>query len=126
MLRLQAETEALLVLLSPFANTCAIEEVARVKLNPRLCRVDIHYATAGFFVDGCRKREFVTLLIEDPVVIVSQPELQLLIRVVDPCTDRSWSSEIHRSPLHIPQFARRDERRIDWRKLVGVDREIVG
>lgn len=125
MLGLEAEPKAMFVLLAPFTHVCTVEEIARIELYAGLGRQHFHNTAARFLIgSGCQAKR-VRSLVQNPVVIVPSPVLELIVRIINTGTDCSCSCEIHRRPFHAFQLASRDEARLDRRESAGIDEELV-
>ena len=58
-------------------------------------------------------------------MVVPVSKFQLLIIRVDPRADGRWLAEIERCAFNFPQFTGWNQRAINRRKLIGVDRHYV-
>jgi hypothetical protein len=90
----EAEAVAIFVDVALLAGDGAVEKISGVELDAGLSGGDFHDAAAGRLVDAGGEDEalFVTLTIEDPVVVVAVAEDELVIVVADagaPLTGRS-------------------------------------
>ena len=125
MLRLQAESVALLVSVSLFSNDGSVQEITGIQLHRRFCRVDLKHSTAIRFASSGRQREAVVLPLDHEIVIVAMPDHQLLVVVVDSGANRRGRREIQRGSFYRPNFAGRDERFVGRREAVGVEHDFV-
>src|ERR1700756_3932868 len=96
MLRFQAERVALLVDLAFLTMRRAVKKIPRIKLDSRLCRQNLQDTPALRIARHSRQLNprKSGLSVENPVVIVAPPKLQLLVLSVDPLADRHRPSEI--------------------------------
>src|SRR5438034_8743942 len=125
MLRLEAQARAPAVHVPGLARDRAVEEIARVELQPRLSRRDVERAPARRLLEARRMQEAVAIPIEDPVVIVAGREAQLLVAGIDARADRRGVPEIERRAVDGCEIARGDQRRAYRREPIGVDRQAV-
>src|SRR5215475_11519462 len=122
MLCLEAEAVALVVGLAGFAlHLC--KKVADVKLDARLGRPDFHSPGRLRIIYLRRLTQYSGLAVDDEVVVVAAAELQLLVVLIDARADRRGLCEVERRAFDAPQFACRDQSRVDRREAVGVDRQ---
>ena len=84
MLGFQAQRGALRIDMSVFAGNRSIQATGGIKLNARFSRVDFHNAPRGGLINLRCQSQSLTLPLDHKVVIVSSPELQLLVVLIDP------------------------------------------
>ena len=127
-LGLQRKAIALAVLPATRAVQRAVEEVARVELDPRLVGLDRQQASAGRIEQlGCSV-ELTRLgrwVVEHEVVVIPTSEHELLVAVADALADRVERREIERRSEHRPDLSGRDQSAIDRGEVVGVDPQLV-
>ncbi len=119
MLRLEAEGEVLLIGDAALADDGAVEEVARVELDPGLVRPDLHDPPALRLLDMSREGEHPASAPQHEVVVVAA------LDPADPLADRVGRGEVERRSGHGHDLARRDEvgGRIHGGDRVGFDLE---
>lgn len=88
MLRLEAEAITMLVALGCFALEAAIKEVAAIKLNSGLRGMHCHHAARLRFGDSCGKPKLSSGAVHNKIVIVTFPELQVLVVCCDTFSNR--------------------------------------
>src|SRR5262245_5873000 len=125
MLRLKAERGTLLVNAAPLAFDGAVQKIAGIELDARLCRKDFHHpSTRGLIhADGAPKRA--AGKVEHPVVIITLAEDQLFVLLVDSGANGCRFCKIHWSALDAPQFAGRNQNPVNRVKAVGLDHDLV-
>ena len=124
-LRLQAEAAAALVRTSALSLQLPVEKIARVELHARFGGRDLE-GPAGLRLDDSRgAAQAAGRAVQHPVVIVAAAVLQLRIRLIDARADRGRLAEIERRAFNRRELARRNQRRIDRRVAIGVDRQLV-
>src|ERR1700693_4076997 len=109
MLRLQAETVAALVDLAALSLDGPIQKVSSVKLDTGLRGEHLQHAPGGRFLHARCQAEFVSLLVQDPIVIVAVAEFELFIVVANMRADHGRLSKIERSSAHWPQLTDRNQ-----------------
>ena len=85
MLSLQAKSSPLLVHHSTFSLERAIEEVSGIKLYTGLIGQHTQDSSAGRFVDFCGIGQFVSSVIDNPVLVVSAGDAKRLMRNAIAC-----------------------------------------
>ena len=125
MLRLQAKGSALLVGVSTLPDDGSIEKIAGIELNCRFGRKDFHHSPAVGLAYPGGQRQALVFAVDYKGVIVSTPQLQLLIIVIDARADGRGPSEIQGRALDRAQFSGRNQGRVNRRETVGVDHELV-
>src|SRR5690349_9658851 len=107
----------------------AVEEVPGVELQPRLRRKDLYHPTTRGLVYSRGERGAPSLLgailVEHKVVIVPTTVAELLVLRVDAGADRGRGAEVERRSRHAPDLARGDQRGVDRREGIGIEREHV-
>ena len=84
MLRFQAKASAVRVEHAALAADCAVKKVAAVKLDSRLSCQNLQNSPARGFIDFRGRLQLsVGSLVQNPVMIVSLPEFQLLVVLID-------------------------------------------
>jgi hypothetical protein len=77
-------------------------------------------------LDPCRKTKRAVRVVDDVVVIVAAAEPYLLVAAVpDAGADRMRRAEVERGTADVAAFAGRNERAVDRRIAVGVQREAM-
>src|SRR5579862_4389426 len=97
MLRFHAKPVAELVNPAALAGEGPIQKVAGVELQARFSGEDFQNTAAGRFSDAGQERQFAEPFVEDPVVIVALPELELFIVLVNAGADGGRLAEVERS-----------------------------
>src|SRR4029077_7048162 len=94
-----------------------VEEVARIKLNARLRREDLHHPAARGLVYSRREHGgpplFGAILVEHEVVILPATVTELLVVLADPSAYRGWGTEVERRPCHAADLPRGDQGGVD-------------
>src|SRR6185437_7742467 len=124
MLRLQAEAIPQRILRTRPALERAVEEVARVELHARLRRFDAQHAAASRVIYLCRGVKYTHLSAQNPVMVVTTPELQLLVVRIDALANYVRAREVERRSRDRGKLPRRNQRRVHRRELIGIDREL--
>ena len=75
MLRFHAKSTAKVVNGPSLPCNLAIEKIARIELQPWLCRKHFQNAPGGGFVNGCNDVKFAVRLVNDPVMVVTIAKL---------------------------------------------------
>jgi hypothetical protein len=96
MLRFHAKSITELVDPATFAGKRAVQEIAGVKLQPRLGRQYLEHPSRGRFRDPSQEGEISDLLIENPVMVVTIAKPELFVVVMDTGANCRRSSEIER------------------------------
>src|SRR2546427_299597 len=125
MLRLETERGAMAVYPPTLPRNRAVQEVARVELDPGLRCTDLERAAARRINDARRAHETTCRTVQDPVVIITFAKTQLLVRLVDASPNGIGRAKIEWRPGHQGDFACRNEGQVD--RCVGrrVEREDV-
>src|SRR5690606_26321983 len=124
-LRFQAEAVAFVVDVAVLAGDRTVQEIAAVELHARLGRVHFHDAPRLRILDAGRELESVAVAVQHVVVVVPAAELDLLVVGIDAGPDRGLRAEIERCAFDARELARRNERSIDGRVAIRIDRELV-
>ena len=103
----------------------AVEEVARVELDPRLGGEDLERAAALRLDDPGDLAQLARLAAQHEVVVVAAAALQLLVGRVDARADRCRLAEVERRAVDRLHLAGRDQRRVDRREAVGLELQLV-
>src|SRR5437867_2095492 len=125
MLRLQAKPVTPFINVPLLTGYRSIQEIATVKLHPRLRSRDFQHSPGVWLMYSRRERQPVTFPVDDKIVIVSMPHDQLFIVVVYSSAYWGRLSEIERRAFDQPQFACRDQGFIDGSKPVCIEREFM-
>src|ERR1044071_2084086 len=122
MLRLETERGAMPVYRPILPRDRAVQEVARVKLDPRFGGADLEREAARRIDEARRAHETTSRTVQHPVVIVSFTKAQLLVHLLDARSDGGGRAEIEWRPGDRGDFARRNERAVDRRVCRRVER----
>src|SRR5882724_1481847 len=127
MLRLQAECCPATVGLATFAGSGSVEKVSGIELNSRLGGPDFEDAAGLRLVDNSRQSQGAVFdpACQNEIVVVSHPQLDLLLILIDASTDCCRRRKIKRSSLHRAKFAGRDQSGVDGGELVGVQQQAM-
>lgn len=88
MLRFQTKASAVRVEHAALAADCAVKKVAAVKLDSRLRCQNLQNSPARGFIDFRGRLQLsVGSVVQNPVMIVSLPEFQLLVVLIDSRAD---------------------------------------
>src|SRR5262249_37470930 len=111
MLRLHAETVALLINPAALAGEDPLEEIAGIKLHPGSGGKHFEHPAGGWFVTEPSQANLPRRFVEDEIVIVTLAELKLRVGFVDARADGSGFAEIKRRAFDGRQFACGNQRR---------------
>ena len=126
MLRFQTKTRAMPVKLPALAAGRAIQEVAAVELNAGFgCQHFEHASTRGLEHLGSKLQRALLFSFQNPIVVISLAELELLVVLIDPRPDGRSRREIKRCAAHSAQFPRRYKRRINRREFQSVQEQLM-
>ncbi len=109
MLCFQAKAVAPFVNVPLFSDDGSVQEVTRIKLHSRLSRINFQHSSTGWFVDPGSQSQAVTFTVDHKIVIVSVPDYQLLVTIVDASANRGGLGEIQRRSLNRANFAGGDQ-----------------
>lgn len=130
MLRLQSERTPKCDGLSVLCRLCRVQQVPAIKLYSRLIRIHRQSNAALIRPQHSNIRHhiarFVAVIVDDPVMIISFAETQLLIlRLVDPRPDIIELLEIKRRVVDMKEVAVWNQRAVDRRNERRVDLQFV-
>src|SRR5213078_205447 len=115
MLGLETQPGAMAVAVPALTLDRPVEKVARVELDPRLRRADFQHAPADRILEPRGIHELsLPATVDDPVVVITAPKPQLLIRSVDARPDPRRLVEI--------EWRTRHRRNLSGGNQGGVDR----
>src|SRR6266851_657668 len=122
----QAEGGALGISEPALANSCAVKEIAGIKLDAGFGGPDFHDA-AGSGLEDARGERFALVHghAQDEVVIVAAAEFQLLVGLIDARPDGGGFAKVEGRVRHVAKFAGGNQTGIDGSVLVGVNHEQV-
>src|SRR5579863_1341235 len=125
MLRLEAEASAMRIRLAALPLCRSVQKVSAVKLYTRFRCKHFENASARRLKNfGGELQPTLCILLEHPVVVVTLPEFQLLVILIDARTDRRGLRKIKRRAPNRAQFSGRDQSRIYRRKLRGAKEQL--
>lgn len=102
-----------------------VQEIAGIYLQTGFVGVNLkHDARTGRCQCGARLR-IISLCVQHPIVVITQPVLQLLEIIVDAGTDGRGTTEIHRRTLNGQDFTGSHKGAVHGRIVVSINREQV-
>src|SRR6266508_358617 len=122
---LQAQPGAALVDMTRLAGDGAVEKVARVELDARLGRGHIERAPRRRILDARGVTERPRRSVDHPVVIVAGAVAELRMVRVDAGANRDRLAEVEWRAINRRELARGNERGIEGREAVRIERELV-
>ncbi len=123
-LRLQAQAVTLAIDAVRLADARAIEKIPRVELQPWRRREQLHDTTGERILEARRRPQRPRATVQHEIVIVAPTETQLLITpVVNELADDTRLPKVEGGPCDFAALAGRNQRRIDRRVRVGMQRE---
>ena len=125
MLRLKAETFPALIPPAAFAAEFAVQKITRVKLGAGLGSPNFQGSTARRFLDDGSQSQGAGGMVQNPIMIIPGPELDLLVVAINPLANRQWLAKIQRGAPNRSQFPGGYQSAVDRRKSVGIDLDDV-
>ena len=115
MLSLETESGAVLIVYATLAELSAINKVASIELDARLCCVDSHYTTALRISHLSRNAETIVtdLTGDDEVMVVTVAELNLRMLTFEAVANGMGSAEVEGRSIDRHKLAGGDETAVD-------------
>src|SRR5947208_1768736 len=105
MLRLHAEGASGIVNLAALANEFSVQEISGVELQTGFGSNDFQHAATGRIMDAGSELQLTRFFVQNPIMIVTFAEFELLILLIDTRADGGRFAEIKGRPFDRPQFA---------------------
>lgn len=123
-LRLEAETIALSVDSTAWANQRPVQIVAGVELQPGCVGQDLENAACRRLQSPCRGGEHTGgWRTQHPVMVIAVTANDLLVGYPNAGADRRPMGKVEGSPANGPNFSSRNHYGIDWREIIGLNRD---
>src|SRR5438067_10436387 len=123
--RLETQTGAAPIDVTRFAGDRTVEKISRVELHARFGGRYVQRSAAGRIHYARRVAQRAARAVQHDVVVVAFAVAELLVLGVDAPADRGRTAELERRAFDRRQLAGRNERRVDRREPIGVDRQLV-